>query len=85
MERMKIDFKITTISISWEDIVEFRRYARLIKQTKTGDRYVSDADLFKRVLAYWALNHIDDCHSEPKSTYPSLDKSQPSSDSSESN
>jgi hypothetical protein len=82
MARKKKDNKNTTISISWEDKEEFRRYAKLIKQTKTGDRYESDADLFKRVLAYWALNHIDDCHSEPKSTYPSLDKSQPSSDSS---
>jgi len=85
MARMKKDNKNTTISISWENKTEFRRHAKLLKKTKSGDRYESDAILFGRVLAFYVRNHIDDCDQEPKSTYPSLNKSQPSSDSSESN
>ena len=85
MARRKKDNPNTTISISWENKTEFRRHAKLLKQTKSGNRYESDAALFERELAFYARNHIDDCDQAPKSTYPSLNKSQPSSDSSESN
>ena len=85
MARRKKDNKNTTISISWENKIAFRRFAELVKQTKSGSRYESDAVLFGRILAYWVQNHINDAGAEPKSTYPSLNKSQPSSDSSESN
>ncbi len=83
MARKKKDNKNTTISISWEDKEEFRKYAKLVKQTKSGDRYESDAVLFGRILKFWIGNNtIYSPHPEPKSTYPSLNKSQPSSDSS---
>jgi hypothetical protein len=86
MARRKKDNPNTTISISWKDKEEFRKYAKLVKQTKTGDRYESDAVLFRRLLKFWIENNtIYSPHSEPRSTYPSLNKSQPSSDSSESN
>lgn len=81
MARKKKDNKNTTISIEWRDKEIFRKYAKLIKKTKTGDRYESDADLFKRILVAY-IGQVGEIHTEPKSTYPSLNKSQPSSDSS---
>ena len=53
MARRKKDNTNTTISISWKDKEEFRKYAKLVKQTKTGDRYESDAVLFRKLLKFW--------------------------------
>jgi hypothetical protein len=84
MTRKKSNNQNTTISIKWADKVIFRQFAMRLKQTKSGDRYESDADLFRRILDSFAIANTK-LHEEPKSTYPSLNKSQPSSDSSESN
>ena len=54
MARRKKDNPNTTISISWENKTEFRRHAKLLKQTKSGNRYESDAAIFERVLAFYA-------------------------------
>jgi hypothetical protein len=83
MARRKKNNKNTTISILWEDKELFRRFAKLVKQTKSGDRYESDAVLFNRILNFWVENNtVYSPHPEPKSTYPSLNKSQQDSDSS---
>ena len=81
MTRKKSSNKNTTISIRWEDKIVFRKFAALLKQTKSGDRYESDADLFRRVLEFYAIANANSKSDEPKSTYPSLNKSQQDSDS----
>ena len=84
MARRKKNNKSTTISIQWVDKETFRKHARLLKQTKSGSRYESDSILFKRILEVF-ISQAGKGHDEPKSTYPSLNKSQPNFDSSESN
>jgi hypothetical protein len=72
----------TTISITWEDKDEFRRFAKKLKTTKNGDMHESDAVLFNRMLNFY----IDTCLEQPlekgEPTYPNkivLGDIQPSS------
>ena len=71
MARRKQGNSHTTISITWEDKEEFRRYAKYEKQTRTGKRYESDATLFKRLLEEFKKNNSISESEKPHSTYPS--------------
>ena len=71
MARRKQGNSHTTISITWEDKEEFRRFAKYEKETRTGKRYESDANLFKRLLTeFKKTNKIPDGE-KAHSTYPS--------------
>ena len=74
MARRKLGNSHTTICISWEDKERFRKFAKFVKKTKTGDLNESDAVLFNKLLNYYSENHS--ANSEPKSTYPSKSISQ---------
>ena len=74
MARRKIGNSHTTICISWEDKERFRKFAKFVKKTKTGDLNESDSVLFNKLLNYYSEHHDSD--SEPKSTYPSKSISQ---------
>lgn len=69
MARRKIGNSHTTISITWSDKDELRKLAQLIKKTKSGDMYESDAMIFKRVLDYYNSNHPV-TSAQPHQTYP---------------
>jgi|13_taG_2_1085334.scaffolds.fasta_scaffold46065_3 hypothetical protein len=85
MARKKKNNKFTTISIKWDDKDLFRRFAKKVKNTQGGERYESDSSLFGRILEEFKMLHQEEISSHPNSTYPSQDKSQQDSDSSESN
>lgn len=74
MARRKIGNSHTTICIKWEDKETFRKFAKFVKKTKTGDLYESDSALFSRIL-----NHYSEAESpqgDAHSTYPSRITSQ---------
>ena len=71
MARRKQGNSHTTISITWEDKEEFRRFAKYEKETRTGKRYESDATLFKRLLAEFKENNKLPDSEKAHSTYPS--------------
>ena len=50
MARRKKDNTHTTICITWEDKEMFRKFAKFVKKTKTGDLFESDTVLFHRML-----------------------------------
>ena len=68
MARRKISNTHTTICITWEDKENFRRFAKFIKKTKTGDLYESDTILFHRVLEEFKNNNTGS--EKPNTTYP---------------
>jgi|TARA_R100000781_G_scaffold1322_1_gene2139 hypothetical protein len=74
MARRKIGNSHTTISIRWEDKEKFRRFAKFVKKTKTGDLYESDAVLFNRILQSYINN--TEPEGEGHSTYPTKTTSQ---------
>ena len=53
MARRKLGTSNTTISISWEDKDEFRKFAKFVKTTRTGKLYESDAVLFNKMLLFF--------------------------------
>lgn len=69
MAKRKIGNSHTTISIAWADKEQFRRLAKLVKKTKNGDMYESDAVVFKRILDHYksSTNELADV---PHTTYP---------------
>ena len=69
MARRKLSNTHTTICITWEDKENFRRFAKFIKKTKTGDLYESDTILFHRVLEEFKNNNTGSA--KPNTTYPS--------------
>lgn len=76
----------TTISVTWANKDEFRKFAKKIKTTKHGDMYESDAILFERVLDFYIKNSGVEPNNHSAQTYPnkiSLDKSQQDSPLSE--
>ena len=85
MARKKKNNKFTTISIKWEDKDLFRRFAKKVKNTQGGERYESDSNLVSRMLEEFKMLHQEEISNQPNPTYPSQDKSQQDSDSSESN
>ena len=65
----KADNTHTTISIRWASKERFRKYSQLVKKTRNGDMYESDAVLFDKILEYYEKNHEQE-HQTPKDTYP---------------
>ena len=70
MARRKVSNTNTTISISWEDKNLFRKYAKHIKDTKTGIRSESDSVLFNRILKDFAERNPLPVDAKSKPTYP---------------
>ena len=68
MARRKADSTHTTISITWEDKILFRRFAKLVKKTRNGEMYESDSAVFNKILADYVKNHTES--EESHSTYP---------------
>ena len=69
MARRKADSTHTTISITWKDKELFRRFAELVKKTRNGEMYESDAVVFNIILVYYIDNNKPDS-TTAKSTYP---------------
>lgn len=68
MVQRKIGNSHTTICITWEDKELFRKFAKLVKKTKNGNMYESDAAVFKRMLSTFVGSAEADEESHP--TYP---------------
>jgi len=69
MARRKADSTHTTISITWKDKELFRRFAELVKKTRNGEMYESDAVVFNKILIYYVDNKEPSSRTA-KSTYP---------------
>jgi hypothetical protein len=69
MAKRKIGNSHTTISVAWTDKEEFRKLAKLVKKTKNGDMYESDAVIFKRILDHYK-NSVPNENQVIHSTYP---------------
>ena len=71
MARRKLNNNYTTICITWADKEWFRKHAKFVKDTKSGQRTESDSVLFHRVLVdFTEVNPLPE-DAKPKSTYPS--------------
>jgi hypothetical protein len=70
MARRKLGTSNTTISISWEDKDEFRKFAKFVKKTRNGDMYESDAILFHKILTSFKIDN--NSTGESNSTYPKI-------------
>ena len=70
MARRKASNSHTTISIRWESKERFRKFAKLVKNTRSGKMYESDAVLFDNLLNFYVEHHEQE-HETPKGTYPS--------------
>ena len=68
MARRKVDNSHTTISIKCNSKEKFRKHAKLVKQTRKGEMYESDAVLFDKLLNFYE-QHNKQAHSIPKVTY----------------
>jgi hypothetical protein len=75
MAKRKIGNSHTTICISWADKDVFRKYAQLVKKTKNGDMYESDAAIFHRMLDIFRQNSNG---SKAHNTYPRKEGQAPS-------
>ena len=53
MARRKTENTHTTISIKWDSKERFRKYARLVKETRNGQMHESDAVVFDKLLRYY--------------------------------
>ena len=72
----------TTISVRWSDKEEFRRFAKLVKKTKTGENYEPDYVLFYRMMKYFG--QYERKNEVSTTTYPhKVKKSVPLENSSE--
>ena len=65
MARRKLGTSNTTISISWEDKDEFRKFAKLVKKTRNGNMYESDAVLFHKMLLFFKASNSSSGESNP--------------------
>ena len=70
MARRKLNNNYTTICIAWTDKELFRKFAKFVKDTKTGQRTESDSVLFHRILESFNKNNSLPEDAKPKSTYP---------------
>ena len=68
MARRKIGNSHTTICVTWEDKELFRKFAKFVKKTKTGDLYESDAVLFHNLLVEFKKDNVES--ERPNTTYP---------------
>ena len=69
MARRKIGNSHTTICVTWEDKEFFRKFAKFVKKTKTGNLFESDSVVFHKMLESYKIQHQPDETSN--STYPS--------------
>jgi|TARA_R110002020_G_scaffold249930_4_gene463992 hypothetical protein len=69
MARRKAGNTHTTISVTWSDKEIFRKYAKKVKETRTGEMFESDAVVFHKILEEYISNNTS--QSEGHSTYPS--------------
>jgi hypothetical protein len=69
MARRKSGNSHTTICVTWEDKELFRKYAKFVKKTRTGNLHESDALLFSRMLTFFNTGNTKGDVSN--STYPS--------------
>jgi hypothetical protein len=69
MARRKADNTHTTISIRWESKERFRKFAKLVKKTRNGEMYESDAVVFNKILTYYVDNKEPNSKTA-NSTYP---------------
>lgn len=69
MAKRKIGNSHTTICVSWADKEHFRKLAKLVKKTKNGEMYESDAVIFKRILDHY-VSSTNDVGGVAHSTYP---------------
>ena len=58
MARRKTENTHTTISIKWDSKERFRKYARLVKETRNGQMHESDAVVFDKLLRYYGVNQV---------------------------
>jgi len=68
MARRKIGNSHTTICVTWEDKELFRKFAKFVKKTKTGDLFESDAVLFHKLLVAFKKDNVES--EQPNTTYP---------------
>jgi len=68
-KRRKMGNKFTTISISWDDKIKMRGLAKFKKETRNGQLYESDAEVFMRVLSAFINTHPQTLQ-KAHSTYP---------------
>jgi len=71
-KRRKDGNKFTTISISWGDKEELRRWAEFKKETKNGKLYESDAEVFHKVLLDYSQNNAKSGLRSGHPTYPTI-------------
>lgn len=69
MARRKIGNSHTTICVTWQDKELFRKFAKFVKQTKTGNLFESDSVVFHKMLEFYKIQNQPDEVSN--STYPS--------------
>ena len=69
-KRRKEGSKFTTISVSWKDKEYSRMYATFKKETKNGKLYESDAEVFHKMLEFYAKNSVPNL--KANSTYPTI-------------
>jgi hypothetical protein len=60
----------TTISITWADKDEFRRFAKEVKTTKNGKMFEPDAELFTKLLEYYKSDPTHSRNDIIPKTYP---------------
>ena len=70
-KRRKKGNKFTTISISWEDKEVLRRYAEFKKETKNGELFESDSEVFHKLLELYRTS-VPVKHINGTSTYPTI-------------
>lgn len=68
MVKRKVGNSHTTISITWVDKEQFRKFAKLVKKTKNGDMYESDSIIFHKILENYQSNN--EVSSISHTTYP---------------
>jgi hypothetical protein len=74
MAKRKIGNSHTTICVTWEDKELFRKFAKLVKKTKNGEMYESDAAIFTRMLG--SFKEHNSASDTSHDTYPRKPTSQ---------
>jgi hypothetical protein len=74
MARRKLGNSHTTICVKWNDKELFRKFAKFVKKTKTGELFESDAVIFHKILEFYEQHH--EKSTEINSTYPTKSTSQ---------
>ena len=69
MARRKDDNTNTNITIKWNSKKSLTKLAKLVKKTRNGEMYESDAVMFDNILNFYETHHEKE-HETPKTTYP---------------